>query len=161
MASAARRATLSVRKGVEMPTIVVGIDGSDGAQEALEFALREAKLRGADLHAVAAWHSTMMAYPGGYVPPIPSTAEWTRMTKKTLDDALDSCNGAKAGVKVARIVREGQAANVLVDESEDADLLVVGSRGLGGFRGLLVGSVSQQCAHHAHCPVAIVPKRAE
>jgi nucleotide-binding universal stress UspA family protein len=59
---------------------------------------------------------------------------------------------------VERVVREGQPAEVLVEAAEDADLLVVGSRGLGGFRGLLLGSVGQQCAHHARCPVVIVPK---
>jgi len=55
------------------------------------------------------------------------------------------------------VLREGQAADVLVAESQDADLLVVGSRGLGGFRGLLLGSVGLQCAHYAGCPVVIVP----
>jgi nucleotide-binding universal stress UspA family protein len=141
-----------------MPTIVVGIDGSEGSQHALEFAFREAKLRGADVHAVTTWQVPTMAYPGGYIPPIPSRSEWAKGAKEALGKALDSCNGAKAGVDVSCIVREGQAADVLVEESAHADLLVVGSRGLGGFRGLLVGSVSQQCAHHAHCPVAIVPK---
>lgn len=144
-----------------MPTIVVGIDGSEGARRALEFALREAKLRGAEVHAVTTWQVPTMAYPGGYVPQVPTKDEWAQAATETLDEVLDSYNGAKAGVDVARIVREGQAADVLVEESEHADLLVVGSRGLGGFRGLLVGSVSQQCAHHAHCPVAIVPKSAD
>jgi nucleotide-binding universal stress UspA family protein len=59
------------------------------------------------------------------------------------------------------VVREGQPARVLLDEARDADLLVVGSRGLGGFRGLLLGSVSQQCAHHAACPLVIVRSRPE
>jgi nucleotide-binding universal stress UspA family protein len=57
---------------------------------------------------------------------------------------------------VTPILREGQAAEVLVAEAHDAELLVVGSRGLGGFRGLLLGSVGQQCSHHASCPVTIV-----
>ncbi len=63
----------------------------------------------------------------------------------------------KNGVPITSIAREGQAAEVLVTEAKGAELLVVGSRGLGGFRGLLLGSVSQQCAHHASCPVLIVP----
>jgi nucleotide-binding universal stress UspA family protein len=60
-------------------------------------------------------------------------------------------------MEISGVVREGQPAEVLVAESKDAELLVVGSRGLGGFRGLLLGSVGQQCAHHAACPVVIVP----
>lgn len=58
------------------------------------------------------------------------------------------------------VVREGQAADAICAEAKDADLLIVGSRGFGGFRGLLLGSVSQQCAHHAPCPILIVPYRA-
>jgi nucleotide-binding universal stress UspA family protein len=65
------------------------------------------------------------------------------------------------GVVIEQVVREGQAAKVLVEEARDADLLVVGSRGLGGFSGLLLGSVSQQCAHYARCPVVIVRGRGE
>jgi len=64
---------------------------------------------------------------------------------------------AGSGVSVTRILRQGHAAQVLVAEAHDADLLVVGSRGLGGFKGLLLGSVGRQCAHHAACPVVIVP----
>jgi nucleotide-binding universal stress UspA family protein len=66
-------------------------------------------------------------------------------------------SAAASDVDVASVVRQGQAADVLLEEARGADLLVVGSRGLGGFTGLLLGSVSQQCAHHATCPVAIVP----
>jgi nucleotide-binding universal stress UspA family protein len=62
---------------------------------------------------------------------------------------------------VTKVVREGSASHVLLEEAADADLLVVGSRGLGGFRGLLLGSVGQQCAHHAPCPLVIVPHRRE
>jgi nucleotide-binding universal stress UspA family protein len=79
------------------------------------------------------------------------------MAKSALDKSLVEARAAESGVSVTPILREGQAADVLVAEAREADLLVVGSRGLGGFKGLLLGSVSQQCAHHAACPVAIIP----
>jgi len=141
-----------------MNTIVVGVDGSEGAQHALEFALAEAKLRHAGVRAVMSWAEPTMVYAGGFVPPLPPDSEYEAGARKVLDEALATANGAKDGVAVERIVRKGQAAQVLCDESKDADLLVVGSRGYGGFHGLLVGSVSQQCASHAPCPVTIVPK---
>ena len=74
-----------------------------------------------------------------------------------LERALEEADGRAAGVEVETVVREGAPAGVLLEEAQDAELLVVGSRGLGGFRGLLLGSVGQQCAHHAPCPVVIVP----
>jgi len=141
-----------------MSRIVVGVDGSEGAQQALEFALREAKLRRAGLRVVMSWQEPATLYAGGFVVPKPVDEEFERGVHDALDRVLAAANGAKEGVYVDAVVRKGQAAKVLVDESRFADLLVVGSRGLGGFRGLLVGSVSQACAHHAHCPVAIVPK---
>jgi nucleotide-binding universal stress UspA family protein len=64
-----------------------------------------------------------------------------------------------SGVTATPVLVEGQPADALCAEAEGAELLVVGSRGLGGFHGLLVGSVSQQCVHHAPCPVVVVPHR--
>jgi nucleotide-binding universal stress UspA family protein len=73
-----------------------------------------------------------------------------------LQEAVERVRSDHPSVEVETTVVEGQPARVLVDMSADADLLVVGSRGLGGFSGLLLGSVSQQCVHHAHCPVTVV-----
>ena len=73
----------------------------------------------------------------------------------TLASALSGVD--TQGLEVHRVVRQGQPADVLVLEAGEDDLLVVGSRGLGGFRGLLLGSVSQQCTQHARCPVTVVP----
>jgi nucleotide-binding universal stress UspA family protein len=137
-----------------MKTIVVGVDGSDGAAAALEFAVGEARMRGCALKAVSAWHVPVGAYNSGLMHMIDPT-EYERLGRGALDEAL---HGADAnGMEISGVVREGQPAEVLVAESKDAELLVVGSRGLGGFRGLLLGSVGQQCAHHAACPVVIVP----
>jgi len=138
-------------------TIVVGVDGSEGSVHALEFAVEEARLRGADLKAVSAWHVPATAYETGWVPVSVDPSDFEKLGKSALDKSLETAGVAESGVSVTPILREGQAADVLVAEAREADLLVVGSRGLGGFKGLLLGSVSQQCVHHASCPVAIVP----
>ena len=138
-------------------TIVVGVDGSEGSVHALEFALEEARNRGADVKAVAAWHIPATAYETGWVPVAVDPGSFEKIARDALDTSLEAAGAAGSGVSVTPIVREGQAADVLVAEAREADLLVVGSRGLGGFKGLLLGSVSQQCAHHASCPVTIVP----
>jgi nucleotide-binding universal stress UspA family protein len=138
-------------------TIVVGVDGSAGSVHALEFALAEARSRGAEVKAVSAWHVPASAYNTGWVPVGFDPGDFEKIARSALDKSLDAAGAAESGVSVTPILREGQAADVLGAEAHEADLLVVGSRGLGGFKGLLLGSVSQQCAHHASCPVAIVP----
>lgn len=140
-----------------MSTIVVGVDGSEGSVGALNFALEEARIRGANVKAVAAWHVPPAVYGNGYVAVSIDPSDFETGARVALDKVLDGAKASASGVSVTPILREGQAADVLVEEAHDADLLVVGSRGLGGFKGLLLGSVSQQCVHHADCPVAIVP----
>jgi nucleotide-binding universal stress UspA family protein len=142
-----------------MGTIVVGVDGSDGSLEALRFALDEAKVRGAELKAVNAWHIPPAVYGAEWAPTNVDLDEFRKLADSALRKSLDDVGSASAGVAVTPVLREGQPADVLCDEADHADLLVVGSRGLGGFRGLVLGSVSQQCAHHAPCPVVIVPGR--
>ncbi len=140
-----------------MATIVVGVDGSRSAQEALHVAFDEARLRGAVLRAVMAWDVSTMAYGGmsGFGPNIDPTAV-EEGARAALDSAVDALSEQATGVEVERVMRMGQPAQVLVEEARGADLLVVGSRGRGGFVGLLLGSVSHQCALHASCPVLIV-----
>ena len=141
-----------------MSSIVVGVDGSDGSRVALRFALAEARLRGAAVRAVAAWHIPALVYEGGFATPDTRLLdEVAAETGEKLARAVEEAAEDASSVVVEAVVREGQPATVLLDEADDADLLVVGSRGLGGFRGLLLGSVGQQCAHHAPCPVVIVP----
>jgi nucleotide-binding universal stress UspA family protein len=137
--------------------IVVGVDGSDQSLEALEWAAREARFRGMTLEILTTW-----TYPYGYlmvpVAPEPPTRDaLIEEAKSVLDRMLDKVSIDLSDVKVARHIAEGSAAGCLIDASKGAELLVVGKRGLGGFRGLLLGSVSQQCALHAHCPVVVVP----
>jgi nucleotide-binding universal stress UspA family protein len=142
-----------------MGVIVVGVDHSDGAKEALRFALQEARLRGATLRVVHAWQFGYIGALGieGSFPAVGGDLEELRRAAAiALDATLVELVADTAGVDVERRVDQGAAAAVLVEESRDADLLVVGSRGHGGFAQLLLGSVSQQCAQHAFCPVVIV-----
>ncbi|HEU5362892.1 MAG TPA: universal stress protein [Gaiellaceae bacterium] len=147
-----------------MAVIVVGVDQSEGAKAALRFALEEAKLRRATLRVVHAWQYGYIgatgvegAYPalGGDIKELRAGAETA--LAETLRESIPEADT----VEIERRVVEGRPAAVLVAESRDADLLVVGSRGHGGFTGLLLGSVSQQCAHHAACPVVIVHRKPE
>lgn len=139
-----------------MSTIVVGVDGSPGALAALRYALGEARLRGADVRIVGAWHLPVAAYAGGYGPGDPDlSVGFEKDARGNLERALEQAD--VGDVHIDTVVREGNPAHVLLEEARDADLLVVGSRGLGGFRGLMLGSVGQQCAHHAPCPLVIVP----
>jgi nucleotide-binding universal stress UspA family protein len=127
--------------------------------EALRFALTEARLRGASLSAIHTWQPpssgagfgfTDGAYRADVLSDLRSAAE------AALDATIEEAIPDVGEVEIERRVIEGAPAGVLVEQSRGAELLVVGSRGLGGFRGLLLGSVSQQCAHHATCPVVIV-----
>ena len=140
-----------------MSTVVVGVDGSAGAVAALRFAIEEARLRGCDVKVVSAWHIPTAAYESGWVPIPVEVKDYEQLGATALEKTIADAGAGTAGVTITRVVREGQPAEVLVAEAKGGDLLVVGSRGLGGVRGLLLGSTSQQCAHHARCPVAIVP----
>lgn len=132
--------------------IVVGVDGSSDSKRALDWAFGEAELRGASLLLVNGVDLGLSAgdpYGGGYV--LESLQEAGRLA---LDEA--EALAAARGITVERKLENGSPAYALIDASEGADLLVVGSRGHGGFTGLLLGSVSAACVHHAHCPVVVV-----
>ena len=144
--------------------IVVGVDGSEHADAALRWALREAVLRGADLDVVAAWHEPFVPDLSGMAPVTTATVAIAEETAKIVDRAIDAAlvadDVAGDAVAIHRTVDHGPAAHVLLRAAEGADLLVVGSRGRGGFAGLLLGSVSHDVAHHAPCPVVIVRRGA-
>ena len=138
--------------------IVVGVDGSDGSRTALEWAMDEAALRGVDLDAVAAWSLPVISDGFGGVYPLPEQYNQAEADAKALVEAeIEAVRSRQPGVTVNAVVLSGQASDALLAASKDADLLVVGSRGRGGFAALLLGSVSQQLAHHAHCPLVIIP----
>jgi nucleotide-binding universal stress UspA family protein len=139
-----------------MGFIVVGVDGSPGARAALEFAISEAKLRSAQLLVVAAWDwlsFTHLAVPGLPI----DQGEFERNAKSMLEATAAEFEDRLAGLEVELAVEHGKPAEVLVAKAKGAELLVVGSRGQGGFTGLVLGSVSHQSSHHASCPVVIVP----
>jgi nucleotide-binding universal stress UspA family protein len=136
--------------------IVVGVDGSPASSVALRFAAEEARLRGVGLRVVRAWK-----VPWGPMPPVPYPAELYAVvapeTKRHLAAQVAEVLGSDPGVSVEQRVVEGPPAKVLVEEAAEATLLVVGTRGHGGFTGLLLGSTSAQVVHHAPCPVVVVP----
>jgi nucleotide-binding universal stress UspA family protein len=137
-----------------METIVVGVDGSDASIRALRWALREARLRGARVRVVHAWSYPQVStyHEAAHVSSVPFAEEAAAL----LDQVVEQAESDAEGVQVEKKVVEGEAAPALVEAARDASMLVVGSRGLGGFSGLLLGSVSQQCAHHATCNLVIV-----
>ena len=150
-----------------MTKIVVGVDGSDASKDALRWAVDEARLRGAQVVAVNAWQlpaaapdiGPMMATATGpyeFAELVPQLEESARLL---VEGAVQEIAGSAAGVEIQSVAVEGPPARVLIDAARDADLLVVGSRGHGGFTGLLVGSVSLQAVQHAPCPVVICRHR--
>ncbi|MFA9429987.1 universal stress protein [Egicoccus sp. AB-alg2] len=143
-----------------MGTIVVGIDASEDAQRALQWAFAEAELRGAELELVHAFARPEVAFmPGMLVTDLPTDAELEAAAKQVVEDAVAKIV-PKPDVATVTTVQAGGAAGVLCGRAADAELVVVGARGLGGFRGLLLGSVSQQVVTHSPCPVVVVvPER--
>ena len=141
-----------------MQRIVVGVDGSAGSVAALAWAVELAAQTGAAVEALSAWELTY-GWIDGYAPDI---ERWCEEARREARARLDAAIAAVAGshpssTTVTPTVVEGPAARALLDASKDADLVVVGSRGRGGFAGLLLGSVSQQVVHHARVPVTVVP----
>jgi nucleotide-binding universal stress UspA family protein len=132
--------------------IVVGVDGSEESLEALKWAVAYGRSVGGVVRAMKTWH-----YPWAMqTAPAQIDASVSDQTLKELDDAFVKSAVDTSGVEVERAAVEGHASNVLVKESESADLLVVGSKGHGAFTGMLIGSVSQHCVQDARCPVVVV-----
>ncbi len=142
------------------PRIVAGVDGSEPSLAALRWAVRQAELIGATVEAVIAWHYPLIPVPVGPAPAaVIDPAVFEKAADRTVTEAIHTVAGSGSNVHVSAQVREGNAAQVLIDAAEGANLLVVGSRGHGGFTEALLGSVSQHCVHHAPCPVVILRNR--
>ena len=135
--------------------IVVGVDGSGVSMETLRFALEEARRWRTDLHVVHAFWEWE---------PIPGTREIeldrsAREREAWLAALVREVVGVVTDVEIRQSTVDDDPAPALLAAAQGAELLIVGSRGLGGFAGLLLGSVSQQCVHHASCPVVVVRGR--
>jgi nucleotide-binding universal stress UspA family protein len=139
-----------------MGVIVVGVDGSENSIEALRWAANQAAMSGGELRAVFVWEFPYM----DVVPPtlgttLPPYSEMEAAARVRLDETVNRAQLAHA-VAVERVVVEGAPSRVLLDEAKDADMLVIGARGHGGFVGLLTGSVATQVVNHATVPVAVI-----
>lgn len=130
--------------------VVVGIDGSTGSRKALEFAFDHASRSGSSVTAVHAWRNNARGYPGT------GLVEEIEAAERILAEALAGFGDRYPDVQVAAEAIPVAPQRALADASQAAELVVVGSRGLGAFAGLLMGSVSQSVLHHAQCPVAVV-----
>jgi nucleotide-binding universal stress UspA family protein len=137
--------------------IVAGVDGSESSKLALAWAVQQARLTGASVEAVIAWHYPIAAGGTPFAPTgVLMDTDFAGPAARVLSRAISETVDAADPVKISTTVREGNAAHILLDIAAGAELLVVGSRGHAGFAGALLGSVSQHCVHHARCPVVII-----
>jgi nucleotide-binding universal stress UspA family protein len=136
--------------------IVVGVDGSGSSLQALDWAAHQAELTGDVLEVITTWE-----WPAhhGWTAPLPEDWDPQAEMTKVLDEVLDRLRRAHPNVTVHPRVVEGHPAPVLIEASRGAELVVVGSRGHGEFAGMLLGSVSEHCVTHAHCPVLVARDR--
>lgn len=144
---------MSTEYGERERKIVVGVDGSDPSKAALAWAIRQARLTGAVVEAVIAWE-----FPAtyGYPMPVLPSVSFGDLAAEVLASTIAEVADRDEQATISRKVVEGNAAQVLLDASAGAELLVVGSRGHGGFVEALLGSVGQHCVQHATCPVVVI-----
>lgn len=151
--------TVVVRDPVHDPDapVVVGLDGSPSSDAALAFAFEAAEVHGVALHAVRTWWdlTAETAWQRGLT--ATNLASIEAAEQRLLTEQLSTCAAGHPDVPVHQMLTRDRPAHTLVEQSAKAQLVVVGTRGRGGFRGLLLGSTSQALIHHAHCPVAVVP----
>ncbi|MEU0162616.1 universal stress protein [Streptomyces sp. NPDC006261] len=156
------RCPLMVVRGRPDPAgaVLLAVDGSEAGGAAVEFAFAEAALRGAPLVALHVWNTwSERAYEGPGDPINAMVVDIERLREaeqRLLDETVAACGKNFPQVRVERRLERSRIRPALIEASRDAQLLVVGARGHGGFTGLLLGSVSQALLHHAHCPVAVV-----
>jgi nucleotide-binding universal stress UspA family protein len=143
-----------------MPRIVVGIDGSDQAIEALRWAIGEARLRGATIDAIDAWNYPYVVV-GGATVPLHPRGDQAVDVERELEQAVAAVAGEADGVGINPIVTEGVPAAVLCEAADGADLLVIGHGHQGALRERLLGSVAQEVMRYSPCPVVVVPHQTD
>lgn len=140
----------------QIPRIVVGVDGSAPSLDALRWAIRQAEVTGGTLDAVMAWQYPVAIGGMGWAPTTGvDDLDYAALASQALREAVAAVQ-VPPTVHIREVIVEGNAAQALLDTAKDADLLVVGNRGHGGFTDALIGSVSSRCVHHARCPVVVV-----
>jgi len=142
-----------------MQRIIVGVDGSENSRRALVWAIDEARVRNACLDVVHAWEPPLVVGFGA-LPSGGATLEGSSYEERAtllLDLMIAGASNEELSFPIDAIAVHGSAASALIKTAKGADLIVVGSRGRGGFAGLLLGSVSQQVVQHAPCPAVVVP----
>ncbi len=137
-------------------TVLVGVDGSRGSRRALTWAAAEAAEHGADLVVVHVWERTLPPASGNPSVPDHPASETSEDAAAELVQIIKDELGDDPPVVAQPRLKRGRVAEVLIEESAGVDLLVVGTRGHGGFAGLVLGSVSQHVAAYAQCPVTVV-----
>jgi nucleotide-binding universal stress UspA family protein len=137
-------------------TVLVGVDGSRGSRKALTWAAAEAAEHGADLIVIHVWEHTLPPASGNPSVPERAATDTSENAGNELVQVIKEELGDDPPVVAQPRVKRGRPAEVLIEESAGADLLVVGTRGHGGFAGLILGSVSQHVAAYAQCPVTVV-----
>ena len=142
----------------DLKLIIAAVDGSENNRAALHWAYDEATHHSASLTVVTTWHSPVlpMSPPYGSVPDKDYENQPKTSALEVLDSLVAELEPRSPEVDVRTSIEEGSPAKVLIERSKGCDLMVVGSRGRGGFAGMLLGSVSQHLVAHAHCPVVVV-----
>ena len=141
-----------------MSGIIVGVDGSGHSQRALESAMHEAAIRQVLLtvltvnEAIRGYYSDMTVYPDDPA----RTEDFRKLAQAETDEVLDRLGETRPASVTVKAVH-GFIVEELINASRDADMIVIGSRGAGGFTRLMMGSVAAQVTQHAHCPVLVVP----
>jgi nucleotide-binding universal stress UspA family protein len=136
--------------------IVVGVDGSKESARALDWALDEARFRAAPITVVHAWQPAMLGAIE-YAAPVLDYRSLEAAAQLRVDHALAAANTDRLAAPVDTLVVGSSAAEAIIDAGRDAAMIVVGSRGRGGFASLLLGSVGSRVVHHAECPVVVIP----
>jgi nucleotide-binding universal stress UspA family protein len=156
-APVATQDAVATQAAPEAGRVVVGVDGSEPSKHALRWARFIADASGSTLEVVAAWQAyTAFGWMGVGWAAMPTDWNPEQDAEKVLTQTIDEVFGANRPAGLRLTVREGNAAELLLAASKDARMLVVGSRGHGGFADLLLGSVSAACTEHAGCPVLVL-----